>query len=140
MVIAIIVPIAVISIISTVLLCTLFFWVFVRKYSRGQQQAPLQVTNSIPSISNCDEQHEEEHKIKQHEEEHKIKQHEEEDKIKQNDENSARKSEHIYSIPRWSNEFDMSYNEAYDSAFSISINAAYSSILQHQPSAMTTAN
>lgn len=108
-----------VSIISTPLICSLLFWLFVRKYSKRQQQTPQQVNNSTTSTSigqNCDEQHDEEHKIKH--DDHK--------------EHSVRKSKHIYSIPRWSSdsEFNMTDNEAYQSPFSISINAAYSSVVQ----------
>lgn len=107
-----------ISIISTALLCVLFFWLFIaRKQSRRQQQTPLEVVNSIKSSTNCptcDQQSLEEHNSVE---------------IKNDQEESTRKSEHVYSLPRWSRDsnFSMIYNEAYQKDFSMSINAAYSS-------------
>lgn len=88
----------------------------VRKHTRRQQQAPLEARNSIQSSSKCDKQSAEEDKTVTIE-------------VVGDLETGIRKSEHVYSVPRWSkdDEFNMLYNEAYQSDFSITINTAYSS-------------
>ena len=104
-----------VSIISTALVCALFFWLLVRKLTRRQQEAihSLQSSSRCPT---CDKQGAEKDKTVTIEAINDL-------------ENSTRKSEHVYSVPRWSRDSNASmlYNEAYQSDFSITINAAYSS-------------